>query len=108
MKRTRTQKKGAVAPLLSADLWSSDNTVHTHTKVFERVCVVMFGWAAGRLGVRACVCVRARGVLQTPPTRAEAPCGSLWGLDRCIVNPLTSESVPAGCGASASGSILVS
>lgn len=54
MKRTHTHKKGAVALLLSADLWSSDNTVHTHMKVFERVCVVMFGWAAGCTGMGLC------------------------------------------------------
>lgn len=78
MKRTHTHtKKGAVALLLSADLWSSDNTVHTHTKVFERVCVVMFGWAAGRAGM--CLCVRAGGFSRHPPLDPRHPavcCGA--------------------------------
>lgn len=62
----------------------------THTSM--SMCVVSV-W------VGECVCTG----LCSPdtPTRAEAPCGWLWGPDRCIVNPLTSESVPAAAWAPA-------
>lgn len=48
----------------------------------------------------ACACVRVCAVFSRhPPLELEAPRGSLGGPDRCIVNPLMPESVPAGCGA---------
>lgn len=106
MKRTKKKKKGPLPLLLLADLWSV-TILYAHECVWVCVCVVMFGWAAVFAWMCVCVCVLSC-ILQTPPTRAEAPCGWLWGLDRCTVNPLTSESAPNGSAASAPGGISCS
>lgn len=48
----------------------------------------------------AWACVRVCAVFSRhPPPEPEAPRRSLRGPDRCIVNPLMPESIPAGYGA---------
>lgn len=78
----RRGRRGTVAPLLSADLWSSDDTVHTR----EGVCVCLCAWLC--LGGRAecaCACVRVCAVFSRhpppkprhPAVRCEAQTGAL-------------------------------
>lgn len=57
---------GTVAPLLSADLWCSDDTVHT-VMVSERKCVCVCGYVwVGGLSVRVLVCVCVQCFPDTP------------------------------------------